>query len=190
MSDLAQRRAKVLAPTYRSFYAKPLHLVRGEGLRLWDSDGHEYLDCYNNVVSVGHCHPHVVEALYKQASTLNTHTRYLHENVVELAERLTAKLPDPIEVCIFTCTGTEANDLATLIAREVTGHHGMAVSEWSYHGVSDLVRTLSTGSYPAEKRPGLRAQSSWTSSTTTARSTDGQSRGDESRADMMQSEEA
>ena len=153
MSDLAERRARVLAPTYRSFFARPLHLVRGEGLNLWDADGREYLDCYNNVVSVGHCHPHVVEALSRQAAKLNTHTRYLHENVVELAERLTAKLPEPIEVCVFTCTGTEANDLATLIAREVTGRQGMAVSECSYHGVSELVRTLSTGSYPKEKRP-------------------------------------
>ena len=128
MSDLAERRARVLAPTYRSFFARPLHLVRGEGQNLWDADGREYLDCYNNVVSVGHCHPHVVEALSRQAAKLNTHTRYLHENVVELAERLTAKLPEPIEVCVFTCTGTEANDLATLIAREVTGRQGMAVS--------------------------------------------------------------
>lgn len=153
MPDLAERRAAWMAPTYKSFFANPLHIVRGEGLKLWDADGREYLDCYNNVVSVGHCHPHVVEALSKQAATLNTHTRYLHENVVDLAERLSAKLPDPIEVCVFTCTGTEANDLATLIAREVTGNQGMAVSECSYHGVSELVRTLSTGSYPVENRP-------------------------------------
>ena len=153
MPDLAERRAAWMSPTYRSFFARPLHIVRGEGLKLWDIDGREYLDCYNNVPSVGHCHPHVVEALCKQAATLNTHTRYLHENVVDLAERLSAKLPDPIEVCVFTCTGTEANDLATLIAREVTGNHGMAVSESSYHGVSELVRHLSTGSYPTEDRP-------------------------------------
>ena len=153
MPDLAERRATWLAPTYKSFFAKPLHIVRGEGLKLWDADGREYIDCYNNVVSVGHCHPHVVNALSKQASMLNTHTRYLHENVVDLAERLATKLPDPIEVCVFTCTGTEANDLATLIAREVTGNYGIAVSECSYHGVSELVRTLSTGSYPEENRP-------------------------------------
>lgn len=153
MPDLIQRRKTFLAPTYQNFYQRPLHLVRGEGLRLWDADGREYLDCYNNVVSVGHCHPRVVETLCRQAGRLNTHTRYLHENVVELAEMLVAKLPDAIEVCVFTCTGTEANDLAAVIAREVTGNRGMVVSESSYHGVSELVRSLSTGSYPAGDRP-------------------------------------
>jgi 4-aminobutyrate aminotransferase-like enzyme len=79
---LIQCRLKAMGPTYRLFYRQPVHLVRGEGVWLYDSDGHKYLDCYNNVASVGHCHPHVLEALTKQASMLNTHTRYLHENVV------------------------------------------------------------------------------------------------------------
>lgn len=153
MPDLITRRQTVLAATYRNFYEQPLHLVRGEGLKLWDVDGREYLDCYNNVVSVGHCHPQVVEAMSRQAATLNTHTRYLHETVIELGEMLVAKLPADIEVCVFTCTGTEANDLAVQIARQVTGNHGMVVSEASYHGNSALVRTLSTGSYPVEDRP-------------------------------------
>jgi len=152
-SDLIARRQAALGPTYQNFYDKPLHLVRGEGLSLWDAEDHEYLDCYNNVVSVGHCHPHVVEALCKQAGTLNTHTRYLHEGIVELGEMLAEKLPGDIEVCLFVCTGTEANDLAIQIARHVTGNQGVVVTEASYHGNSQLVRTLSTDSYPVEDRP-------------------------------------
>lgn len=151
--DLISRRQAVLGPTYQNFYDKPVHFVRGKGLALWDVDGREYLDCYNNVVSVGHCHPHVVEALCKQANTLNTHTRYLHENIVELGEKLAEKLPGDIDICLFVCTGTEANDLAVQIAREVTGNRGIVVTEASYHGNSDLVRTLSTDSYAPEDRP-------------------------------------
>ena len=103
--------------------------------------------------SVGHCHPRVVEAIAAQARLLNTHTRYLHENVVKLAERLGSKLASDLSVSWFVCSGTEANELATRIARVVTGHHGMVVTEGAYHGNSDLVRTLSTDSYPAAERP-------------------------------------
>ncbi len=151
--DLAARRRQALGPTYQNFYTRPLHLVRGEGVHLWDADGREYLDCYNNVVSVGHCHPRVVDALCRQAATLNTHTRYLHASVVELGERLIARLPGSIDTCVFTCTGSEANDLAVQIAREVTGNRGVVVTEASYHGVTELTRWLSTDSYPAERRP-------------------------------------
>lgn len=152
-SDLAERRRQTLGPTYQNFFDRPLHLVRGAGVRLWDADGREYLDCYNNVVSVGHCHPRVVDALCRQAATLNTHTRYLHSSVVELGERLVARLPAGIDTCVFTCTGSEANDLAVQIAREVTGNRGVVVTEASYHGVTELTRWLSTDSYPAARRP-------------------------------------
>jgi 4-aminobutyrate aminotransferase-like enzyme len=151
--ELIARRSKTLGPTYQNFYDEPLHLVRGSGTALWDADGREYLDCYNNVVSVGHCHPHVVEALCNQAATLNTHTRYLHEGIVELGERLASGLPGDLETCIFTCTGSEANDLAVQIARHVSGQQGVIVTEASYHGVSNLTRQLSTDSYPPENRP-------------------------------------
>ena len=152
-TDLISRRQAALGPTYQNFYDTPLHLVRGEGLSLWDAQGREYLDSYNNVASVGHCHPQVVEALCKQAARLNTHTRYLHQGIVELGEMLIEKLPGDIEVCLFVCTGTEANDLAIQIARHVTGNRGVVVTEASYHGNSELVRTLSTDSYPAADRP-------------------------------------
>ncbi|MDH3386259.1 MAG: aspartate aminotransferase family protein [Gammaproteobacteria bacterium] len=151
--ELIARRLKTLGPTYQNFYDRPLHLVRGSGTALWDADGRQYVDCYNNVVSVGHCHPRVVEALCKQAATLNTHTRYLHEGIVELGEMLVERMPGDIEICIFTCTGSEANDLAAQVARHVSGQQGLIVTEASYHGVSELTRRLSTDSYPPEDRP-------------------------------------
>lgn len=150
---LMARRQRVMGPAYRHFYRKPVHLVRGEGVWLFDSDGQRYLDCYNNVASVGHCHPHVVDALSRQAATLNTHTRYLHENVVELAERLGRTLPGDLEVCLFVCTGTEANDLALRIARAVSGNHGVIVTEHAYHGNSTAVFELSTEEYPVADQP-------------------------------------
>jgi len=151
--DLMQRRRRYLGPAYRLFYDQPVHLVRGEGVWLFDADGKRYLDCYNNVASVGHCHPHVVAALSRQAGSLNTHTRYLHENVVAYAERLAATLPGELSVCMFVCTGTEANDLAVRIARAVTDNEGVIVTEDAYHGNSTTVYALSTEEYPAAERP-------------------------------------
>jgi 4-aminobutyrate aminotransferase-like enzyme len=151
--SLLQRRQRSLGPAYSLFYEQPVHLVRGEGAWLFDADGRRYLDCYNNVASVGHCHPRVVEALSRQAATLNTHTRYLHEGIVRYAERLAATLPAPLSVCMFVCTGTEANDLALRIARAATGNHGIVVTEDAYHGNSTAVFEMSTEEYPARERP-------------------------------------
>ncbi len=152
-AELLQRRNRVLGPAYRLFYRNPVHLVRGEGVWLFDAEGKRYLDCYNNVASVGHCHPQVVKALSEQAATLNTHTRYLHDKVVRYAERLGATLPGDLKVCMFVCTGTEANDLAFRMARTVTGNDGAIVTEFAYHGNSTVVTELSTAEYPAEERP-------------------------------------
>jgi 4-aminobutyrate aminotransferase-like enzyme len=152
-TELLQRRKAALGPAYHLFYRKPVHLVRGEGVWLFDAGGKRYLDCYNNVASVGHCHPKVVNALSEQAARLNTHTRYLHENVVRYAERLASTLPGELKVCMFVCTGTEANDLAFRIARTVSGNQGAIVSEYAYHGNSMVVTELSTAEYPAEERP-------------------------------------
>ena len=140
---LAKRRRHALGPTYTHFYEKPLYLVRGEGVWLYDDEGRRYLDCYNNVPSVGHCHPHVVEALTRQVATLNTHTRYLHHNVVEYAEMLGATLPGDLSVCLFVCTGSEANDLAYRIARAATGNEGAICTTGAYHGNTTLVAELS-----------------------------------------------
>lgn len=135
------------------FYHDPVCLMRGEGACLFDQDGREYLDCYNNVPSVGHCNPRVVEALAAQAGCINTHTRYLHPLVVDYAESLTATLPDGLDVCFFVCTGSEANDLAVQMARAVTGHHGTIVMEYAYHGNTALVSELSTLGTGADGRP-------------------------------------
>jgi 4-aminobutyrate aminotransferase-like enzyme/Ser/Thr protein kinase RdoA (MazF antagonist) len=153
IAALRERRARALGPSYRLFYDRPVHLVRGEGTWLFDADGRRYLDCYNNVASVGHCHPHVVAALSRQAATLNTHTRYLHDNVVRYAERLTATMPEPLRVCYFVCTGTEAIDLAIRIARTVTKNEGVIVSDDSYHGNSNVVGAASTCMYPKSEQP-------------------------------------
>jgi 4-aminobutyrate aminotransferase-like enzyme len=150
---LLTRRARALAPSYQLFYDEPVHLVRGEGVWVYDADGRRYLDCYNNVPSVGHAHPRVVGALCQQAGLINTHTRYLHHLVIELGERLASILPGELSSCYFVCTGTEANDLAVQIARVVTGNQGVLVTERSYHGNSELVGKLSTDSYPESERP-------------------------------------
>ena len=131
-------------PSYRLFYKDPLHIVRGEGVWVFDSQGKRYLDMYNNVPHVGHCHPEVVEALQKQIALLNTHTRYLHENVLDYADRLLKKLPDDLDVAMFSCTGTEANELALRIARAFTGGTGLIVTENAYYGNSHAIAEIST----------------------------------------------
>jgi 4-aminobutyrate aminotransferase-like enzyme len=151
--DLLRRRERALGPAYRLFYEAPLQLERGSGAWLYDVDGRRYLDCYNNVAVVGHAHPAVVEALARQAGRLNTHTRYLHERIVEYAERLVGLLPDGLDVCMFTCTGTEANDLALRMARAVSGHAGAVTLADAYHGHSVAVFPLSTEDCPEAERP-------------------------------------
>jgi 4-aminobutyrate aminotransferase-like enzyme len=140
---LLARRARVLAPTYRLFYEQPLQIVRAEGVWMYDEHGGRYLDAYNNVPVVGHCHPRVVEALARQARTLNTHTRYLAEQPLQLAEELLATMPQELGRVIFTCTGSEANDLAVRIAKAVTGGSGFIVTEFAYHGATDVIAGMS-----------------------------------------------
>jgi 4-aminobutyrate aminotransferase-like enzyme len=118
---LLDRRERLMGKAYRLFYDHPVHIVRGHGVWLYDSDGNKYLDVYNNVPHVGHCHPRVVEAVCEQAQVLNTHTRYLHEMVLDYADKLTAKFPDGLDIALFACTGTEANELALRLARARTG---------------------------------------------------------------------
>jgi 4-aminobutyrate aminotransferase-like enzyme len=146
---LANRRAKALGPAYRLFYETPVHLVRGEGVHLYAPDGTAYLDCYNNVASVGHCHPRVVEALSRQAATLATHTRYLHDGILAYAERLLALFPPELSHVMFTCTGSEANDLALRIARAATGGTGVIVTDNAYHGVTLATAEMSMSIGPA-----------------------------------------
>ena len=142
-SAILARRARLLAPTYRLFYEEPLQIVRAEGVWMYDERGRAYLDAYNNVPVVGHCHPHVVDALARQARTLNTHTRYLAEEPLRLAEELLATRPKELGSVIFTCTGSEANDLAVRISKAVTGGSGFIVSEFAYHGTTDVIAGMS-----------------------------------------------
>ena len=140
---LIARREAALGPAYRLFYQNPVHFVRGEGSKLYDADGNAYLDAYNNVASVGHSNPRVVEAIAKQAAILNTHTRYLNEVVIGYAERLLSKFPRELAHVMFTCTGSEANDLAVRVAKSYTGGTGFIVTELAYHGVTDAVSQMS-----------------------------------------------
>jgi 4-aminobutyrate aminotransferase-like enzyme len=151
--ELCNRRNDLLGAAYRLFYDKPLHLVRGEGVWLYDADGRKYLDMYNNVPHVGHCHPQVVAAICEQAGKLNTHTRYLHENVLDYAERLTGKFASPLDIAMFCCTGSEANELALRIARAATGGEGLIVTDFAYHGNTKAIHEISTDVCPADKRP-------------------------------------
>lgn len=148
MTDLMARRRALLGPNMSTFYDDPVHLVRGEGVWLWDAEGRRYLDCYNNVAHVGHCNPRVVEALCRQAGTLNTHTRYLHEGILDYVDRLTATFAEPLKTAILTCTGSEANDIALRMAEAMTGKRGIVATDATYHGNTALVSHLSRSNVP------------------------------------------
>ena len=138
--DLLAKRNSLLGKSLSVSYHSPLKIVRGRGQYLYDERGREYLDCVNNVCHVGHCHPHVVEAASRQMAKLNTNTRYLHDAIVNYAERLTATLPNPLSVCYFVNSGSEANDLALRLARAYTGGTETIVVDGAYHGnLSSLI---------------------------------------------------
>ena len=140
---LMARRTRLLGAKAPLFYDQPLHIVRGEGVWLYDIDGRPYLDAYNNVPLVGHCHPEVVEALTRQAATLNIHTRYLHETILDYGERLIAKFDPSLSMILFVCTGSEANDQALRIARCHTGKQGIICTRLTYHGNTTAVDAIS-----------------------------------------------
>jgi 4-aminobutyrate aminotransferase-like enzyme len=153
---LAERR-EVLGSAYRLFYKHPVELVRGLGAHAWDAEGNEYLDLYNNVPSIGHAHPRVVEAVHRQMSTLNTHTRYLHEGVLNYADDLLSTMPDAIDQVMFVCTGSEANDLALRVGREYTGGTAWIATSEAYHGNTALVSAHSPSLRgPEQMDPTLR----------------------------------
>jgi 4-aminobutyrate aminotransferase-like enzyme/Ser/Thr protein kinase RdoA (MazF antagonist) len=139
------RRKRVMGPQTYMFYEKPLHMVRGEGAWLYDVTGRRYLDVYNNVPHVGHCHPHVVDAIARQARILNTNTRYLFDEVLDYAERLGKTMPagSGLTACMFVNSGSEAVDLAGRLAKAYTGHSGALVMEYAYHGWTEAVEALS-----------------------------------------------
>lgn len=132
--EILELRRRHLGGSLSLSYRNPLTIVRGEGQFLFDEAGRPYLDCVNNVCHVGHCHPRVVEAARRQIGILNTNTRYLHENIAEYARRLAGTMPDPLEVCFFVCSGSEANELALRLARTATGRTDVVVLGSAYHG--------------------------------------------------------
>jgi 4-aminobutyrate aminotransferase-like enzyme len=136
-------RERVLGPANRLFYDRPVHLVRGQGSHVFDVDGVRYLDAYNNVVSVGHGHPHVVDAVTRQMSTLNTHTRYLHRGIIDYSERLLHTMPDEINQVMYACSGSEVNDLALRVAEMFTDARGVIVTRDAYHGNTAAVMAIS-----------------------------------------------
>lgn len=142
-ADLIERRRRRLGASSPLFYRTPFEPVRGVGAHLFDEDGADYLDVYNNVAAVGHAHPRVVAAVTAQAALLNTHTRYLSEAIVDYADELLATMPGELGRIMFTCTGSEANDLALRIARAATGGTGVIITETAYHGNTEMVTGIS-----------------------------------------------
>lgn len=143
VDDLLARRGRSLGPSLSVSYHEPLKIVRGQGALLLDDMGRSYLDCVNNVAHVGHCHPRVVAAAAEQMGVLNTNTRYLHEHLVRYAERLASTLPDPLQVCFFVCSGSEANELALRMAQAHTARRDVLVLDGAYHGNTSSLIELS-----------------------------------------------
>jgi 4-aminobutyrate aminotransferase-like enzyme len=128
-------------------YTKPVRFIKGEMQYLTSDEGYKYLDAYNNVPHVGHCHPRIAEVAYKQLSTLNTNTRYLHENMVNLGERLISMFPEKLKICTFVNSGSEANDLALRMARIHTQRRGILCMEYAYHGTLSSLLPISEYKY-------------------------------------------
>jgi len=152
LASRLQQRTRLFGAGSVLFYQHPLEFVRGQGCWLFDAHGTPYLDAYNNVPSVGHCHPHIVEAASRQLGLLNIHSRYLHAGVLDYAERLLATLPaiggsEPLSNIVFTCTGSESNDLALRLAAQYAQARGIIATEAAYHGNTQLVSQVSPSSH-------------------------------------------
>ncbi len=151
---LIARRNDVMGPALEDLtYDSPIHLASARGVWMTDVEGVEYLDAYNNVPCVGHTHPRVTEAIARQARTLNTNMRYLHESAIELAERLAGFCDDDLDTVMFVNSGSEANDLAWRLAVEFTGNNGGLCTDFAYHGISDAIAPLSPETWPSGKKP-------------------------------------
>ena len=138
--EILEQRRKYIGPSLSISYDVPLHIIRGEAQYLFDVKGNRYLDCINNIQHVGHCHPKIVEAAQNQYEMLNTNTRYLDDTIINYARNLTQTLPDGLDVCFFTNSGSEANDLAMRIARNYLQSKETIVLDGAYHGnLSSLI---------------------------------------------------
>ena len=150
--SIREERARHLSPNLSLSYAEPLKIVRGEGQYLYTEQGEEYLDMVNNVCHVGHCHPRVVAAATGQMPVLNTNTRYMHDNIVNYARELLATFPDSLEVCFFTNSGSEANDLALRLSQNYTGQRDMLIVDHAYHG--NLTSLIDLSPYKFNRKGG------------------------------------
>jgi 4-aminobutyrate aminotransferase-like enzyme len=151
LAELISRREASFGASSVLFYEKPIRIARGDGVYLFDVNGKRFLDVYNNVSSVGHCHPHVVAAISRQAAQLNINSRYLVHVVEDYAERLLGSFPAPLSNLVMTCTGSESNDLALRIAQAVTNSRGFIVTACAYHGNTAAVTAISPSSFKTQK---------------------------------------
>jgi len=143
IETIYKKRHEYIGRSLSISYEQPLKIIRGAMQYLYNDTGNTYLDCVNNVCHVGHCHPRVVKAAQQQLAVLNTNTRYLHDYLVQYAERLSATMPNPLSVCFFVCTGSEANELALRLARTHTKQKDIIVVEGAYHGNTSSVIEIS-----------------------------------------------
>ena len=157
-ADILTARRANLGRNLSISYERPLKIVKGRGQYLFTEDGQTYLDGVNNVCHVGHCHPHVVAAACRQMPILNTNTRYLHDTIIEYAERLLSRFPDPLSVCYFVCTGSEANELALRMARTYTRQQDIITVDGAYHGNTQNLIDISPYKHAG---PGGQGAPSW-----------------------------
>ncbi len=158
LDSILEARKRLLGRNLSIAYDNPLNIVRASMQYLYDAGDCQYLDAYNNVAHAGHCHPKVVEAGLRQMQLLNTNTRYLHDAILTYAERLTATLPDPLSVCYFVNSGSEANELAIRLARAYTNARDMIVLDHAYHGNTTTLIDLSPYKHDG---PGGNGPPSW-----------------------------
>lgn len=151
-SRITSERTRHLGPNLSVSYKKPLKIVRGEGQYLYTDTGEKYLDMVNNVCHIGHSHPRVVRAAAKQAAELNTNTRYLHDNIINYANELLATFPDPLSVCFFVNSGSEANDLALRLAQAYSNRREMLIVDHAYHG--NLTSLIDLSPYKFNRKGG------------------------------------
>jgi 4-aminobutyrate aminotransferase-like enzyme/Ser/Thr protein kinase RdoA (MazF antagonist) len=158
LAETLARRHALLGKNLGISYQRPLKIVRGWMQYLYDETGRAYLDVYNNVPLVGHSHPRIVKAAREQLALLNTNTRYLHDNVNHYAERLTRLLPEPLRVCFFVNSGSEANELALRLARAHTKREDVIVLEHAYHGHTSTLIDISPYKFDG---PGGNGKKPW-----------------------------
>lgn len=154
-TEIVELRQRRLARSQRAYFAQPPAFVRGRGVWMYDEYGHAYLDTINNVTHVGHSHPRITRAASRQLAKLNTNSRFVYQGLAMYAEALVSTLPDPLDTVFFVCTGSEANDLALRISRQVTGRSDVVILDGAYHGNTSAVMEISPNRY---KGPGGRGK--------------------------------